>query len=53
MLMIFFEKSLKIKKKLSLKTEVFILLPGENAVAITIKRQGSPVWELLEGLPVG
>ena len=44
--MIFFEKSLKIlTKKLSLKTEVFILLLGENAVAITIKRQGSPVWE--------
>ena len=44
MLLIFFEKSLKIYSKLSLKTAVFNWRLEENTVALTISRQGSPVW---------
>ena len=45
MLLIFFKKSLKIQIKLSLKTAVFNWRLGENTVALSISRQGSPVWE--------
>ena len=50
MLLIFFKKSPKIEIKLSLKTAVFNWLLGENTVALTISRQGSPVWEDGESL---
>ena len=46
----FFKKSLKIKSKLSLKTAVFNWRLGEKTVALTISRQGSPVWE--DGVPL-
>ena len=47
--MIFFEKSLNILTKTILENSGFQLDAGENTVAFSINRQGSPVWELWGG----